>query len=60
MKTKEMNFSINLFLPEGFDSQGLDDQKQYIDFCNKACAQYFAKVLRSEWNPKKNLKIGQV
>lgn len=25
MKKKEMNFAINMFLPEGFDSKGFDD-----------------------------------
>jgi hypothetical protein len=59
MIKKEMNFAINMFVPEGFDSKGFDDKK-YQQFCNQACAQYFAKVLRGEWNPKDNLKFGAV
>ena len=54
-----MDFAINMFLPEGFQPKEPDELKYCLKICNKACAQYFAKLLRGEWNPKENLKIGK-
>jgi hypothetical protein len=51
MIERKINFSINLFLPEGFNSNGKDNEKEYLEYCNKACALYFSKVLRGEWKP---------
>jgi len=52
MIERKMNYAINLFLPQGFDSKGNDDEKKFLQYSDKACAQYFSKILRSEWNPK--------
>ena len=38
LKDRKINYSINLFLPVGFDSKGNDDEKIYYKNCNKACA----------------------
>jgi hypothetical protein len=54
MVERKMNYAINLFLPQGFDSKGNEDEKKFLQYCDKACALYFSKILRSEWNPKEN------